>query len=264
MTSAWQLLSGIEMKVYIRGKGEINLTNQDFIAAGGQGSVYGKSGTAYKIYNDPKHMLPVSKIQELSVLKIKNIIKPEDIILNDKNQAIGYTMPLVKNTYSLCQLFPKAFRQRENLDHRTMFELIKKLQDIIKHCHENKILVVDCNELNFLSDENFEEIYAIDTDSYQTPSFPATAIMDSIKDIHSPNIFNEGTDWFSFAILSMNLFVGIHPYKGKHPKYKDMDARKLKNISVLNKEVSIPPVCYDFSIIPPNSARTSRSIIERK
>jgi serine/threonine protein kinase len=208
-------------------------------------------------------MLPINKIQELSVLKNKAIIKPEDILLDEKNRVIGYTMPLVKNTYALCQLFPKAFRQRENLDHKQMFELIRKLQEIVKHCHDNKILIVDLNELNFLCDEKLKEIYAIDTDSYQTPSFPATAIMDSIRDRHSPNVFNEGTDWFSFAITSFQMYIGIHPFKGKHSSIKDIDDRMMKNISVLNKAVSLPPVCYDFSVIPPNYLKWYEAVLEQ-
>lgn len=251
------------MKVFIKGKGEVNLTQKDFIAAGGQGSVYGKGNVAYKIYADPKHMLPTTKIQELSVLTNKYIIKPEDILLDEKSRVVGYTMPLVKNTYALCQLFPKAFRQRENLEHAQMFELIKKLQDIVKHCHDNKILIVDLNEMNFLSDDKFQNIFAIDTDSYQTPSFHATALMESIRDRHSPNVFNEGTDWFSFAITSFQMFIGIHPYKGKHISIKDMDERMIKNISVLNKNVSIPPVCYDTKIIPPNYLKWYEAVLEQ-
>ena len=85
------------MKVFIKGKGEINLTQKDFIAAGGQGSVYGKGNTAFKIYAEPKHMLPINKIQELSVLKNRAIIKPEDVLLDEKNRIIGYTMPFCLN-----------------------------------------------------------------------------------------------------------------------------------------------------------------------
>jgi len=250
------------MEVYIKGKGKVSLSQADFLAKGGQGSVYGKGKTAFKIYENPNYMFPVNKIQELSVLTNKFIIKPEDILLNDTNTIIGYTMPLIKNTYALCQLFPKAFRQRENLSHPQMFELIKKLQGIVKHCHDNKILIVDLNEMNFLTDDKFQEIYAIDTDSYQTPSFPATAIMDSIKDLHSPNHFDEGTDWFSFAVTAMQMFTSMHPYKGQHPKYKTVDERKLKNISILNKEVSVPPVCYDFSVIPPNYMNFFHAVLE--
>jgi len=251
------------MKVYIKGKGEVVISQKDFIAAGGQGSVYAKGNIAYKIYADPKHMLPTNKIKELSVLNNKNIIKPEDILLDEKNNIIGYTMAYVKDTYALCQTFPKAFRQRENLAHKEMFDLVKMLQNLVKHCHDNKIIVADLNEMNFLVDSSFKNIYAIDTDSYQTPSFPATALMESIRDRHSHNVFNEGTDWFSFAITSFQMIIGIHPYKGKHPSIKDMDARMMKNVSVLNKEVSIPPVCYDLKLIPSNYLKWYDAVLEQ-
>lgn len=200
------------MKYTVKGKNTVDLDNKNFLAQGGEGSVYVISKTAYKIYNDPKKMLPIGKIQELSALTAKNIIKPENIILDNKNHEIGYTMRFVDDTYSLCQLFTKAFRQRNNLDHDTMFKLIQSLQNIVKHVHEKKILIVDCNELNFLASKDFKDIYAIDVDSYQTPNYPATAIMDSIRDRHT-KVFNEGSDWFSFAILAFQMFIGIHPFK---------------------------------------------------
>jgi DNA-binding helix-hairpin-helix protein with protein kinase domain len=196
----------------IKGKGHIiDLNNKNFLAQGGEGSVYVIGKTAYKIYNDPKKMLPLGKIRELSVLTDKNIIKPDEV-LTVKNQEVGYTMRFVDDTYALCQLFTKAFRQRNNLQHDTMFKLIQSLQNLVKHIHEKKILVVDLNEMNFLASTDFKDIYAIDVDSYQTPTYKATAIMESIRDRHTKN-FNEGSDWFSFAILAFQMFIGIHPYK---------------------------------------------------
>ena len=91
----------------------------------------------------------------------------------------------------------------------------------------------------------------IDVDSYQTPGFKATALMDSVRDRHCHNNqFTPDTDWFSFGIVSFQMFIGIHPYKGKHPDLADMDARMMQNISALNKAVSVPKVCYAFDVIP--------------
>lgn len=251
------------MKVFIRGKGEVELTKADFIAQGGEGSVYAKGKTAFKIYNDPSNMIPLGKFQELSVLTHDNIIKPTDIICDSKNKTIGYTMTYVKDTYALCQLFTKAFRQRNNISPQNMFDLVKKLQDIVKHTHDHKILIVDLNEMNFLCDQSFKEIYAIDTDSYQTPSFHATALMDSIRDRHAkPNHFDQGTDWFAFAIVSFSMFIGIHPFKGKHPTLKIMDDRMLQNISVFHKDVGVPNVCYDFSVIPKNYVNWYKAVFD--
>lgn len=238
------------MKYHIQGKAPVDLTQKDFLAQGGEGSVYRRAGTAFKVYNDPKKMIAVGKIQELQALTHSNIIKPEDVLLDAKsNSPVGYTMRYVKDTYSLCQLFTKAFRDRNKITPDMALVLVRKLQELITHVHSKSILVVDLNELNFLASDDFKEIYAIDVDSYQTRSFPATAIMESIRDRHSKT-FSELTDWFSFAIVSFQMFIGIHPYKGKHAKLKSMEERMIHNVTVFDKDVGIPAVCYPFSVIP--------------
>lgn len=58
--------------------------------------------------------------------------------------------------------------------------------------------MVDLNELNVLVGSSFVEPFMIETDSYQTPSYRATAIMDSIRDRLVPTgQFALLTDWFS-------------------------------------------------------------------
>lgn len=248
------------MKVYIKGR-EFELDKNDYISSGGEGEVYINGSTAFKIYHDPKKMIPIGKINELSVLTHKNIIRPEEVLTNNQGVPIGYTMQAIKEPYALCQTFTKAFRDRNNITHEMMFNLTENLRDIIKHVHEKKLLIVDLNEFNFLVNKDFKNIYAIDTDSYQTSSYPATAIMESIRDRHSKT-FNTGTDWFSFAIVSFQILIGIHPYKGTFPSIKDMDTRMLKNVSVLNPQVRVPKVCYDFSIIPKSWLAWYKAVLE--
>src|SRR5207248_7337064 len=112
-------------------------------------------------------------------------------------------------------------------------------QEGVRHVHERGILIVDLNEMNFLLDASVEEILFIDVDSYQTPGFPATALMESIRDRHAAR-FSQATDWFSFGIVSFQMFTGIHPYRGKHPTLTGLDARMERNVSVLNPEVAVP------------------------
>ena len=98
------------MKVYLKGKGkEIELTQKDFVAAGGQGSVYVHGKTAFKVYHDPKQMIPAGKIQELAAINDPFIVKPLDLIVNGKGTPLGYTTAFVPNAWTLCQLFPIAF-----------------------------------------------------------------------------------------------------------------------------------------------------------
>jgi len=250
------------MDIFIKGKGAVKLTQKEFKASGGEGSVYVKGKTAFKIYNDPKKMIPVGKIQELSSLTMPTIIKPEDTLLDSKNSPIGYTMQALSDTMALCAMFPKAYRDRNKITPDMAINLVKKLQEGVSHCHANKILIVDLNEMNFLINKGHDELFFIDVDSYQTPHYSATALMESVRDRHSKT-FSELTDWFSFGIVSFQMFVGIHPYKGKHNTVKGLDERMLSNISVFNKDVSIPGACLPFDVIPQAYKDWYEAVFER-
>ena len=238
------------MQIFVKGnKNKINLTKNHFVASGGEGEIYARKGIVYKIYQNPKAMIPHAKIKELSSIKNPNVIKPEKIVLNNRQKPIGYTMKHISNTYALCQIYPKAFRDRTGIDTKNVLELVQKMQKTISEIHKEKILIVDLNEMNFLVNKKFDNIFFIDVDSYQTSSFPATAIMESIRDRHS-STFSELTDWFSFCVVSFQMFVGLHPYKGKHPTIKGMDDRMKANIPAFHKDVRFPKNVLPFDIIP--------------
>lgn len=250
------------MNIHVKGKKSVNLTQREFIASGGQGSVYALGGVAYKIYNDPSKMIPARKFQELSVLSASNIIRPLDILMDSHNKEIGYSMKHVQHTNALCQIFTKAYRDRNKITNDTIVDLVQNMQQTIKHVHDQKILIVDLNEMNFLVDGKFKEIFFIDVDSYQTPTYPATVIMESIRDRHCKGNWNENTDWFSFGIVSFQMFVGIHPYKGKHPTLNGFDERMLANASVFRKDVTYPKVVLPFNVIPQNYLDWYKAIFE--
>ena len=239
----------MSQKVFAKGQ-PITLTQNDFRASGGEGSVFIRNNTAYKIYTDPKKMIPLGKIQELAVLDQPQIIKPLDVLYDAKGAPVGYTMSALSDTYSLCQLFTKAFRDRNNITPDMVMALVHKLQNMVKHIHSKGILIVDLNEMNFLMDQVFLEIYGIDVDSYKTKSFPATAIMPSVEDPHAHRVWSEETDWYSFGIQACQMLVGIHPYKGRHPSIKTMEDRMKANVSIFNKDVQIPGTCQPLDSIP--------------
>ena len=93
-------------------------------------------------------------------------------------------------------------------------------------------------------------LFIIDVDSYQTPGFPATAA-DGQRPGPPCRGFSEETDWFSFAIVSFQMFAGIHPYRGNYPALPRPETPDEANVSVLNPRCHVPKVCYPFSVIPP-------------
>lgn len=240
------------MKVYIQGKGEVNLTDRDFIGEGGEGKIYGKGKIIFKVYEEPSKMIPIGKIQELSVLDSKNIIIPREILLDKQKAVIGFTMDFVPNSIPLCKFFTNSFRDANNIDTAMTKTLVEKMQEVIEFIHNKGCIQVDGNEMNYLvSGDTLVDPFFIDINSYQTPSFPATAIMPSIRDWTSSS-FSQLTDWYSFAIVSCQLFIGIHPFKGGHPKFKpgQMVDRMKANISIFNPKSTVPPSTRDFSNIP--------------
>lgn len=242
--------------VLINGNVNISLGQSDYKAQGGEGIVYVKNNIAYKIYHEPKKMIPEGKILELQKIKTENVLAPKNILYNPKTlKAIGFTMPYVNDTEYLTKLFSKQFKNDHAISISQIIEIISKMQKQLQSLHNEKIIVGDYNEMNFLIDSSFSIPYHIDVDSYQTDNFPCTAIMDTIRDRRLPfGKFDDLSDWFSWAIVSFQVYTGIHPFKGKHPDYKinDLDERMKNNISVFNKEVKLPKSCQDFSMIPKN------------
>ena len=258
----------VKNRYFVRGKGQLQLGKTEFKAQGGEGSVYVKGSSAYKIYTDPSRCIRQAKIDELGVLVQPNIIRPLELILDGRNTPVGYSMRYAGKSHSLCQLFPKAFRQRNNITPDVTLGLVRQLQTGVSHVHSRGILIVDLNELNFLVSSDFKELFFIDVDSYQTPSFPATVLMETVRDRQAKG-FTTDSDWFSFAVVSFQMFVGIHPFKGTYPPFQHLADNSLKleqrmraNISVLHSGVTVPSACLPFSVIPPVYLDWYRALFE--
>ena len=243
------------MKIIIEGIGQADIYDKHFVASGGEAEVYVLNNHAIKIYHEVKNMISFDKIKELNEISSKNVLKPKHIVYDSKNKPIGYAMDFIDNTYPMCKLFTKTFKKNNNISEYDIINLIKEMQTTINNIHSDNCLIVDLNEMNLLSNNNFTIPYFIDVDSYQTPSFKATAIMPSVRDRFSED-FSILTDWFAFAIISFQLYIGIHPYKGNHPKYKNShgkpawESRMEDGVSVFDKDVRMPATCNDFSVIP--------------
>jgi hypothetical protein len=241
------------MKVIVNGK-SITLSQNDYVTQGGEGKIYQKGKIAYKIYDDLSKMIPVGKIQELGELTIDNIVRPLDVIYTPKREITGFTMAwLGDDNYPLCKLFTNTFRDANGITNDHAIELVENIKRVIlAPIHEKGCLMVDGNEFNYLVRPDFITPLFIDVNSYKTRSFPPTAIMPSIRDWSNPDEFTQVSDWFSFAIVSFQIFIGIHPFKGKHKDYKknDFTNRIKDNVSVFNKDVRLPPPTRDFDLIP--------------
>lgn len=235
---------------YLETGEKIVLSTQNFVAEGGEGRVFVQDAWAYKIAHDPQKVLASAKLRELSVLDHPLILRPHALVYDNNRQAMGFKMPYIADTLALPRLFTHDFRRQFSLDNHQILQLLAQMQSTLSFIHQQQCLLIDANEMNYLVSSDCSTPYFIDVDSYQTPSFPGTALMPSIQDYHSQG-FSTLTDWFAFAVVACQLLLGIHPYKGKHPKLKTLAERMQANISIFNHSVSLPATVRDFSVIPP-------------
>lgn len=243
------------MKVSVSGK-QVELLDTHYKAEGGQAKIYVRDGVAYKIFHEPKKMIPAAKIRELAQIKLPNVLAPQQVIQDKNGQDVGFTMPSASDFEFLCKLFSKGFRNRNKLTPQDIVFVVRELQTTLQKIHAlGGYLVVDFNEMNFLVDGKvFKTPFFIDVDSYQTPSFPASALMESVRDRQvKANKFTELSDWFSFAVVAFKLYIGTHPYGGVHPNFGGegvLNDRMDKNVSVFDPAIQLPGSCQDFGVIP--------------
>ncbi len=219
------------------------------MASGGQGELFVRDGVVYKLYHNTAELPPERKLAELAQLACDEVVVPIDPVEDTKGTYIGFTSKYV-NGVPLVKLFSNAAWRHHAITSPMILELVQRLSATTTYIHSHQCLVVDGNEYNYLVDEAaLQQVFFIDVDSYQTASCAATAIMPSIRDPHAAG-FTQLTDWYSLAIVSFQMWTGIHPFKGKHPKVKGLEDRMRFGLSVLDPEVSYPASVRDFGLVP--------------
>jgi len=258
----------MNQKIKVTG-GVITLTDKHYKAAGGEAAIYVNGGMAYKLYHDPDNkQLPINKMKELGVIGDPQVIVPQEIIFDPSSgKPLGYTTKFVTNADDsvepVLKLFTRTFKDAKGITYQMVNKLVSTIQKTTSNVHAAKCLIVDLNELNILADIQPSIIipWFIDTDSYSTPSFKATAIMDSIRDRRATTYDKNGkmhynptieSDWFSWSVLTFWLYSNIHPFRGAHNDYKPKDKQKQMDdgVSIFHTGVRVPPSVNDFKVIP--------------
>ncbi len=239
----------------LEGRGVITLRPSDHVATGGEGSVYkASSKTLIKLYSDPLKMQRdrmEEKIRLLMPIKHPFIVSPKGLVFAN-GKAAGFYMDYERGD-PLARVFTSAYWQREQFDLDSAIKLVEGMREVICEAHAHKAILVDANEFNWLVNriKKDPEPRVIDVDSWAIGKFKASVIMPSIRDWHTTG-FNEDSDWFSFGVVSFQVFSGVHPYKGMLDGYapNDIEKRMKANLSVFSKGVRLNSAVRDFKQIP--------------
>ena len=201
--------------------GRINLTR--LIGDGGEGRIFETAdGKACKIYFPRK--LTETKLSKLKLMienpvPKKEICWPIDIVRNLKGEFCGYLMPKAAGIPMQKAIFHKPLLQK-NFPHWTRKHIILLAETIlenIQYLHSFNVLIGDINPLNILIASE-EEVYFVDTDSYQIESYPCPVGMLNFTapEIQMKNFqrFLRTLEHENFAVATL-LFIILLP--GKSP-----------------------------------------------
>lgn len=205
------------------------------LGVGGEATVY-STDTPYvaKIYNKDKlNKRKEAKIELMTSKNIKyqGICFPVSSLYDDKNNFIGFLMPIAEGKEIQKSVFlpllPKTF---PNWKKRDLIILCLTILDKVKYLHRHNIIMGDINSLNILV-KSPTDVYFVDTDSYQVEEFPCpvgTVPFTAQEILQENKIYKQrykkdrtysqflrtfSSDYFSIAVLLfMILMVGKNPY----------------------------------------------------
>lgn len=243
------------IQVVLEGKGPVTLPDSNYVATGGEGTIYKISDSVVKIYHKPEEArqrgMP-DKIRLLAALKHPYVSSPTGLVTKPTGDPIGHYLPYVDG-HPLSRVFTNDFWQHEGFENKHASTLVDRMRDVYSFAHQNKATLVDANELNWfaLFSSRDPEPRIIDVDSWAIGRWPATVIMPSIRDWHSKT-FDERTDWFAWGIVTFQIYTGLHPYKGTLDGFDrgNLEGRMKANASVFTQGVRLNRAVRDFSNIP--------------
>lgn len=218
------------------------------LGGGGEGEIYdivGNPSLVAKIYfnskfnpvagnSNPRRNLK-EKIETMLEQPVQPYVNgvltvawPQDLLLNQQGQFVGYVMPRVKSTHHIFA----ASRERERMQlyphytRKTSIAIAYNLALAVKIIHQSNAVIGDMNPNNIMIDEH-GHVTIIDTDSFNITNKKTGKVYKcsvGISEMLAPelqgknladprSVFNEKTDDFSLAIHICTLLMNnCHPF----------------------------------------------------
>lgn len=244
--------------IELAGRGKCRLSPGDFLASGGEASVYRLHRIVVKLYSDPQKLATpgmLENLERLRMLRHEHVVSPQGLVFDANGRVIGYYMDFVESDDSLSSVFTTSFRNRTGFSDTEATFLVDKMLGVLDFAHQHHALMVDPNELNWTTVKNGGkwEPKSLDVDSWLTSSFLPSTVpkMASIRDWHNRGASHEA-DRFALAVVTFQVFTGIHPYKGTLDGYAmgELERRMKDNASVFTKGVRLNKAVRSFDSVP--------------
>ena len=195
------------------------------LSAGGEGTIFetDRGDRVCKIYH--KDRLTSLRKKKVELMLSRKIVKegicwPVDFVTDSSGQFVGYLMPRAKGKPMQHTMFVKPVLEK-SLPAWSRIDLVNlciAFLDKIAYLHSINIIVGDINPLNVLVTDQSNNLWIVDTDSFQIEGFPCPVgtVNYTAPEIQGINYaeFMRTREHELFAVATM-LFMILHP--GKPP-----------------------------------------------
>lgn len=241
---------------------KIALKDADWLGAGGEGSVWRVDDkTAVKIAENPAAYAPkAQKARLLAAIRHPSLVTPTGLALDASGAPIGHFMPLAKGE-PLARYFSPSWRQKNGVGRDELIGLAEKMRLAVERLHAEGVTGGDINEFNWVVAGGEPRLF--DCDSWGVGGLAVSAMLPSIADPLAHGRYGPSSDWFAFAVLAFQLFIGAHPYRGSHPDFgrQALAERMASGASLFDPKASAPPSARDLSEIPPGLRRWMQAVL---
>lgn len=218
------------MIVFTEDKKKIVLASKPF-GEGGEGAVYKLDTSseiekcdnlAAKIYFPGYgNMAKVSFLRSIFTNNIKGISYPKELLFDNKNQFVGFLMPLFEGRSLYETVFIPKLVKMSGWDRIDLAELAIRILERFKAIHFFGVLMADINPFNILINKETLNPIFIDVDSYQTIKHSCTVCT---QEFLSPRLTDvekgKGIcrreledEYYAITVLLFKIFlVGKNPY----------------------------------------------------
>jgi len=230
-----------KIKLYdSKGSSRFQVDISQEIDRGGEGSIIPhpkEKMQVLKIYHDG--ITPNITQQTWSYLnQLDNrFIKPLELFYNDSGTVLGFSMNLLDSSYfRISQIFTKSQCAKLGISESVKNKISKELVSVISEAHSKDIVIGDFNPYNiFINPKG--DIQILDVDSFETPVLKHSGrLLNEIRDHYYLGKVSHESDYFSLAVNIFRVFTYVHPYKGIHKTWKQLEERAIKRISVLRND----------------------------
>lgn len=235
---------------------KLDIKNWEYITSGGEADIYKDKNKdiLYKIFKP--HINIKSKEDKVKYLLQHilpdEIVKPIDIIFNNKNKFVGYVMKMVVGN-EMRLLSNNKYCKANNVNTKLILSILMKIRMVMEALHNRNIIIGDFNDQNILFDDNYN-IYFIDCDSWSIDNNQCDCAMDIFLDPEFNNKFTKENDFYSFCIISWKLLTRVHPFGGTYKPNPDMnliDRMKNRICAINNTDVIIPKIAKTYKNLSP-------------